>query len=512
MNDDIMERTEKDWLDWLLKKGFVSEVKPAALNTKYRAEYGRILQVVGSTWAMILSRLERYQSGEYEPVTELPPWLRRQSPASEDGTPSDQKRNGQRGAPAKLVRRITDKDEVAAMFQKMDEKAAMKLPAYRYGLVRLPSQKSSGVQSKPAVGKSVQDEMKGVDEMAKGRKTEEPPTWRSDDEVMASVMEECKEVGRVLSERALKKHRWLDYKEIVAVIGKGDPRLAMEKINQKWKELHPKTEEPKEVQQQAAGKDPGRRFGELTAADLLKMVQASQADHGLAADQMPTSKQFLETLDTHIEFPAMNTLYKRFGKMSDWEVVLRRAGLWLEEVIPEEVVSEENAAEEIELKEVTPEEIVAEPAKKRIRLKVTIESLYQMVREIQEHCGLTPDRYPTDAQIKAYSKEHRDRCPSHVTFYNNLGPRANWAQKFREVGLIESEISEMDEVPVQAKAEEADDVFTGGGQLVADDELMEVFANDGSKEKSIDVLVRSATLDVVIGGQNWKLNLKFGTE
>lgn len=335
MNKDIMERTEKDWLDWLLEKKFYTEQRPAVLNDKYKAEYGRMLQVVGSNWAMIFSRLERYRRGKYTPSNELPPWLRKDLKSKDEQMFS--KRKSVLSMKANV---ITDKDQVAEMFRAMDEKAAMKKPYYQYGLVGTKSQ----IQSYPEMELD-QEKMEGVEKMAKGRKMEEKPVWRSYDEVMSSVMEVCEEGGRVLSERALKKSQWLDYEEVVAVIGKGSPRLAMDKINQQWNELHPKTKESQKLRQQTDEKNPGRQ-----------------------------------------------------------------SGLWSEEVAPE-------------------------PIKKRIRLKMTIEDLYRVVCEIREHYGLEADQYPSDAQIKAYSKEHRDRCPSHSTFYNRLGPRGMWAKAFADAGL-----------------------------------------------------------------------------
>lgn len=70
VSENFMERTEKDWLDWLMAETPELIHQPIRLKKQYPEEYQRILQVVGN-WMTVESKLERYQAEEYRPAETL---------------------------------------------------------------------------------------------------------------------------------------------------------------------------------------------------------------------------------------------------------------------------------------------------------------------------------------------------------------------------------------------------------------------------------------------------------
>lgn len=85
MPKNLMERTEKDWLDWLTAEVPDLIHQPIVLKKQYPREFRRVLQVVGN-WVTVESKLKRYRTGKYRPTEILSEELK----AMECEVPSDE--------------------------------------------------------------------------------------------------------------------------------------------------------------------------------------------------------------------------------------------------------------------------------------------------------------------------------------------------------------------------------------------------------------------------------------
>lgn len=347
---DILVMTEKDWLDWLMNEVPELVGDPIGLSKKYPVEYQRIIKVVGN-WMMVESKFLRYGDGEYHPAEELPYGLTHE--AKNEGPK-------QRNRPLNSTK-ITNEERVKAMFAELDEKIEAKNPARIIALMTQPPYLLRSLKASNVTGKNSE---RTVNEMWKEQKRPEGPP-RPYEEVMAEVMNSCEESGRLLSERALKKSRWLNYDEIVAVLGKGNPRLAMSSIAQTWKKQHPE-------------EDKQRKKEQVVIAPKEIVV----ANEGIEAERRENRS---------------------------------KEGLCEERTImkPESIATQVEGA--------------VEPVKrKRGKAKVwTQEKLIALLFEMQKELNLG-DGLPTLGQIDDYRGEDSKRCPGAQTFLKTLGSKKGW--------------------------------------------------------------------------------------
>lgn len=194
-----MERTEKDWLDWLM--AVVPELvhQPIALKKQYPKEYRRIIQVVGN-WMTVEDRLEWYRTGEYQPSEFLSEELKAmkcevvsKQENSEPDVKSKRRRSGEKknGPAVKLL-----------SIRKIDKNFEMPAPNPRYARTKYsdiykakPYSAASMQSPKPRVkATTVKSETVKVETTAE-KKSQTKRAFVSNAEIREFVLEAMKTLG-----------------------------------------------------------------------------------------------------------------------------------------------------------------------------------------------------------------------------------------------------------------------------------------------------------------------------
>ncbi len=218
------------------------------------------------------------------------------------------------------------------------------------------------------------------------KKKSKPKIWpHTASELLTICVDWCRELGYFPSDRKWKRYEYVDFEEIVAVLGNGN-----------WSQA-------KTVIMSAFGEGSGKKKAAKKQKTEAMQMQAAE-ERELEAEMVEKTEMEAETLE------------------------VSEAPQRLEMVEPSETLEALEAVETPEMLEASmvlgPEEVVARNSNRRGRRAYSRAELKEAIVAIQQFWGITG--IPTQPQINEAARQIG--TPAYTTFSRVFGPKKGWSK------------------------------------------------------------------------------------